>query len=219
MVLSRRLHSVQPQIIVACCHVAQATSLKYFGVTVSLNLSWSAHIDNTCAKARKQLGLFYQHFHPAGRKALSRPYKIHCFAPAGLLCLCVGPHHTTYINKLKVKQRFAAKLDTGLWFPGCQDPIQIMNWLPLACCMPKRAKAAAVQTYSAWFNHTTLSIDSSPPPFSQAPSVYGIVLSYHKNICPSSLLLPKCCDTMEQAVIWPHLCSLTSYVKASFKLI
>ena len=110
------------------------------------------------------------------------------------------PHHTTYINKLKVKQRFAAKLATGLWFPGCQDPIQIMNWLPLACCMPKRAKAAAVQTYSAWFNHTTLSIDSSPPPFSQAPSVYGIVSSYHKNICPSSLL-PKCCDTMEQAVI------------------
>jgi len=29
MVLSRRLHPVQPQIIVAGCHVAQATSLKY----------------------------------------------------------------------------------------------------------------------------------------------------------------------------------------------
>ena len=84
MVLSRRLHAVQPQIIVAGCHVAEATSLKYLGVTVSLNLSWSANIDNTCAKARKQLGLLYQHFY--------------CSAPAGLLCLCVGPHHTTYIN-------------------------------------------------------------------------------------------------------------------------
>ena len=124
------------------------------------------------------------------------------FLPLLDYCACVwDPHHTTCINKLKVIQEFAAKLATGLWFPGCQDPIQIMNWLPLACCMPKRAKAAAVQTYSAWFNHTTLSIDSSPPPFSQAPSVYGIVLSYHKNICPSSLLLPKCCHTMEQAVI------------------
>jgi len=84
MVLSRRLHAVQPQIIVAGCHVAQATSLKYLGVTVSSNLFWSANIHNTCAKARKQLGLLYQHFH--------------CSAPAGLLCLCVGPHHTTYIN-------------------------------------------------------------------------------------------------------------------------
>ena len=41
------------------------------------NLSWCAHIDNTCAKARKQLGLLYQHFHHS--------------APAWLLCLFVGP--------------------------------------------------------------------------------------------------------------------------------
>ena len=56
-------------------------------------------------------------------------------------CLCVDPHHTTYINKLKIIQKFATKLDTGHWFPGCQDPIQIMNWLPLACCMPKMAES------------------------------------------------------------------------------
>jgi len=39
MVLTGRLHPVQPQIIVAGCDVAQATSLKYFGVTVSSKLS------------------------------------------------------------------------------------------------------------------------------------------------------------------------------------
>jgi len=184
MVLSRRLHAVQPQIIVTGCHVAQATCLKYLGVTVSSNLSWSANIHNTCAKARKQLGLLYQHFH--------------CSVPAGLLCLCVGPP-PHYLCQLT--QGNTAKLATGLWFPGCQDPIQIMNWPPLACCMPKKAKATAVQTYSVWwFNHTTLSIHSSPPPFFHAPSVYGIVSSYYKNICPSSLL-PKCCHTVEQAVI------------------
>ena len=124
MVLSRRLHAVQPQIIVIGCHVAQATCLKYLGVTVSSNLSWSANIHNTCAKARKQLGLLYQHFH--------------CSAPAGLLCLCVGPP-PHYLCQLT--QGNTAKLATGLWFPGCQDPIQIMNWPPLACCMPKKAKS------------------------------------------------------------------------------
>jgi len=69
-----------------------------------------------------------------------------------------------------------------------------------------------VQTYSVqwWFNHTTLSIHSSTPPFFHASSVYGIVSSYHKNICPCSLL-PKCCHTVEQAVILPHLCSLTGH--------
>jgi len=154
--------------------------LKYLGVTVSSNLCWSASIHNTCAKARKQLGLLYQHFY--------------CSAPAGLLCLCVGPpSHYLY----QLTQGYTAKLATGLWFSGCQDPIQIMNWPPLACCMPKKAKAAAVQPYSVqwWFNHTTLSIHSSPPPFFHASSVYGIVSSYHKNICPSSLL-PKCYHTL-----------------------
>ena len=82
----------------AGCHVAQATSLKYLGVTVSSNLSWSAHIDNTCAKARKQLGLLYQRFHPAGRKALSRLYKSTLLLLLDY-CACVwDPHHTTYLN-------------------------------------------------------------------------------------------------------------------------
>ena len=64
------------------------------------------------------------------------------FLPLLDYCACVwDPHHTTCINKLKVIQEFAAKLATGLWFPGCQDPIQIMNWPPLlhaengkSCC-------------------------------------------------------------------------------------
>ena len=34
-------------------------------------------------------------------------------------------------NKFEAIQRFAAKVATGLWFPGCQDPIQIMNRPPL----------------------------------------------------------------------------------------
>ena len=103
MVLSRRLHAVHSQIIVAGCQVAHL-----LGVTISSNLSWSAHIDNTCAKAMKQLGLLYQHFHTAGWKALSRLYKSTVLsAPAGLLCLCVGPP-TTCINILKVIQKFAA---------------------------------------------------------------------------------------------------------------
>ena len=62
------------------------------------------------------------------------------FLPLLDYCACVwDPHHTTCINKFKVIQRFAAKLATGLWFPGCQDPIQTLNWPPHAekgksCC-------------------------------------------------------------------------------------
>ena len=54
-------------------------------------------------------------------------------------CACVwNPRQTTHINKLEAIQRFAAKLATGLKSSGCQDPIQIMNWLPLAACQKRQ---------------------------------------------------------------------------------
>ena len=94
------------------------------------NLPWSAHIDNTCVKARKQLGLLYCHFHHAGRRALSRLYKS-TVLPLLDYCACVqDPHQVTKIQKLEAVQRFAAKLATGLWSSGCQDPIQLMNCPP-----------------------------------------------------------------------------------------
>ena len=132
MVLSRRSHPTQLQITVASSIVTQVTSIKYLGVTVTSNLSWSAHIDNTCVKARKQLGRLYCHFHPAGRRALSRLYKS-TVLPLLDYCACVwDPHQVAKIQKLEAVQRFAAKLATGLWSSGCQDPIQLMNWPPLA---------------------------------------------------------------------------------------
>ena len=123
MVLSRRLHAVQPQIIVTGCHVAQATCLKYLGVAVSSNLSWSANIHNTCANARKQLGLLYQHFH--------------CSAPAGLLCLCVGPP-PHYLCQLT--QGYTAKLATGSGSQAVRTPSKLWTGLLLLVACRKRQK-------------------------------------------------------------------------------
>ena len=131
MISSRRLHPTQLQITVANSAITQVTSIKYLGVTVTSNLSWSAHIDNTCVKAKKQLGLLYRHFHLAGRKALSRLYKS-TVLPLLDYCACVwDPHQVTKIQKLEAVQRFAAKLATGLWLAGCQDPTRLINWPPL----------------------------------------------------------------------------------------
>ena len=131
MVLSRKPHPAQPDIVVASSPVMQVTSLKYLGVTVSSNLSWTTHIDNTCARARKQLGLLYRHFHPAGREALSRLYTS-TVLPLLDYCACVwDPYQATFSNKLETIQKFAAKLATGLWASG-QDAINQLNWPPLA---------------------------------------------------------------------------------------
>ena len=131
MALSRKSHPAQPHIFVAGSPVMQVTSLKYLGVTVSSNLSWSTHIDNTCVRARKQLGLLYRHFHPAGREALSRLYTS-TVLPLLDYCACVwDPYQATFSNKLETIQKFAAKLATGLWASG-HDAINKLNWPPLA---------------------------------------------------------------------------------------
>ena len=124
----RRPHPTQLQVTAAGSPITQVVSIKYLGVTVTSDLSWSAHIDNTCAKSRKQLGLLYR---PAGRRALSRLYTS-TVLPLLDYCACVwDPHQVSYIAKLEAVQKFAAKLATGLWSPGHQDPVQLMNWCPL----------------------------------------------------------------------------------------
>ena len=89
------------------------------------------HRQHMC-QGQETVGPLYRHFHPAGRKALSRLYKS-TVLPLLDYCACVwDPHQVTKIQKLEVVQRFAAKLATGLWSSGCQDPIQLMNSPPLA---------------------------------------------------------------------------------------
>ena len=39
--------------------IIQVETLKYLGVTITSDLSWSTHINSTCTKARKQLGFLY----------------------------------------------------------------------------------------------------------------------------------------------------------------
>ena len=110
-------------------------------------------------------------------------------------CACLwDPHQTTYINTLEATQTFAAKLATGLWSPGCQDPIQLMNWPPLEHTEKDKSCCLVDQSYHPQYSLLT------PP---QAPSPYGIVIILVQNFCPSSLFLPKCyCNTcMEQNVI------------------
>ena len=70
--------------------IPPATSLKYLGVVITDNLWWSSHIESTCLKAKKQLGLIHWHFHQAPRVASERLYKLTVLPCLWLLCMCLG---------------------------------------------------------------------------------------------------------------------------------
>ena len=65
MLLSRKRKrnlSQPPQFLLNETQLEQVESFKYLGVLISLDLSWSAHIDSICAKGKKHIGLLYISF-------------------------------------------------------------------------------------------------------------------------------------------------------------
>ena len=80
------------------------TSLKFLGVTLSNNLSWSEHINNICLRSKRQLGLIHRHFNAAPRVARERLY-VSTVLPYLDYCSSVwDPHHQKNIAKLNSVQ-------------------------------------------------------------------------------------------------------------------
>ena len=64
MVISRKRNPSLPQILtLGGLDLKRAECFKYLGLLLSANLSFSEHIQSTCMKARKILGLLYQKFY------------------------------------------------------------------------------------------------------------------------------------------------------------
>ena len=64
MTISRKRNSVYPaQFLLNGIPLEQVETFKYLGVLLSSDLSWSAHIDSICTKARKVIGLLYRRFY------------------------------------------------------------------------------------------------------------------------------------------------------------
>ena len=95
--------------------VPVADSTRFLGVTTASDLKWNTHISNTCAKARKQLGIIHRSFNQANSNTLSHLYR--CLVlPTLDYCSSVWDPHAKYlIDKLDSVQRLAVKMVTKHW--------------------------------------------------------------------------------------------------------
>ena len=60
----KRSHSIRPPCLMLNGHqLAQVSSYKYLGVTITSDLMWSTHITQICNKTRRLIGLFYRSFY------------------------------------------------------------------------------------------------------------------------------------------------------------
>ena len=110
MLISRKRFPPNLSVCIEGTPIIQGESLKYLGVTITSDLSWSTHINSTCTKARKQLGFLYQNFYQANRQSIAYLYKATVLPLLDYCCCVWDPHQSTYTAKLEKVQKFAAKL-------------------------------------------------------------------------------------------------------------
>ena len=63
MVVSRKRSDITPpSLIMLGHHLEHVECFKYLGLLLSTDLSWTAHVESVCSKARKLLGLLYRKY-------------------------------------------------------------------------------------------------------------------------------------------------------------
>ena len=113
------------------CSVPVVDLTRFLGVTVTSDLKWNTHIDNTCTRARQQLGVIHRSFYEADPGTLSHLYRC-LLLPTLDYCSSVWDPHTTFlINKLESVQRLDARLVTKRWSASPSYLLRSLNLCPL----------------------------------------------------------------------------------------
>ena len=106
-------------------------SVKYLGVTISANLSWSQHIALTCRKAKQHLGLIHRKLHQSPDLIRHQIYRA-AVLPKLEYCASVwDPHHLKDNNAIENVQKFAARVITHEWKSDYPSLCSKLNWQTL----------------------------------------------------------------------------------------
>jgi len=97
-------------------------------VVITDNLSWSSHIESTCLKAKKQLGLIHRHYHQAPRVAHERLYKLTVLPHLDYCASVWDLHQAKYKEKLNSVQAFASKVVLQSWTTPRQQRLSMLKW-------------------------------------------------------------------------------------------
>ena len=128
MVVSRKLCPPNLEIKVGDSYIECVTTYRYLGITITSNLSWSLHINQTCSKAKRLVGYLYRHFRQADSHTIASLYKSIILPILGYAASVWDPYQKTYVRKLERVQEFAAKVVTRMWKTPGSDLVCQLGW-------------------------------------------------------------------------------------------
>ena len=111
MLISRKRNSlapILPPLCIGSSTIEKVSCMKYLGVLISSDLSWSAHIETVVSKARKALGCIYRRFYRnAHTSVLTKLYTTLVRPLLEYCCVLWDPHLEKDIEKLESVQKLA----------------------------------------------------------------------------------------------------------------
>ena len=117
LVSRKRTSSLPPPILyVSGTPLQRVTSVRYLGVELTQDLSWSLHVSHLCAKARQLIGLLYRRFYKhANTATLLQLYKSFIRPHLEYYAIVWDPHLSKDIEALEKVQRFALRMCLKNW--------------------------------------------------------------------------------------------------------
>ena len=116
---------------VAGHQILPSPTVKYLGVILSSNLTWSDHINTTCKAAKRQIGLVYRQLHLAPPEVRLKVINSTILPKLEYCSAIWDPHLKKDIAILDNVQRFAGRTVTRNWSMNLTELQLNLNWQPL----------------------------------------------------------------------------------------
>ena len=117
MTISRkRAKELPPTINLNGIPLDRVTEFKYLGILITADLSWTAHTNMICTKARRLVGMLYRQFYQdADTSTLKQLYVSNIRPHLEYACQGWDPYLQKDIDKLELVQKFALQVCSKQW--------------------------------------------------------------------------------------------------------
>ena len=130
MLVSRRRNTICPPINLNLNdhQLENVQSYKYLGLLLSSDLSWTHHIESTCTKARKLLGLLYRQFSSnTDPQVIAKLYLSLVRPHLEYRAQVWHPYTAKDAHTLEKVQQFGLRICTRHWNSSYQDLLDIFQ--------------------------------------------------------------------------------------------
>ena len=128
MLFSRRRNTNNPQMYLNNHQLENVQYYKYLGLLLSSDLSWSHHIQSTCTKARKLLGLLYRQFsNNTNPEVMAKLYLSLVRPHLAYGAQVLHPYLSKDVNALEKVKKFGLQICSRQWTKCYQELLELFH--------------------------------------------------------------------------------------------